>query len=188
MSKLTIIWLAISAAVLVALGSCTASYITTRQGYVSLEVAISAQDREMQNVDTELTNNLHTQGLASQMYKQTVIDAFHAANSGRYGADGSKAMFQFIKEQNPNIDAGIYRKLMICAEAGYAKFTAAQRKKIDLCRVYRSKVERAQVIPIWGGMVTAGFPRKSWDEMERTIVSQETQDTWKTGVQKAKTF
>ena len=163
---------------------CTVSYISFRQDCVSFENNISAQDKEMQNVDTEVTNTLITQGLSAKEYGKLVKDAIKAANSGRYGADGSKAMMQWIKEQNPNIDADIFKKFMKAAEAGYAKFAAAQRKKIDLARSYKNLIERKQQIPIWGSIVTSGFPRKPWEDFERIIVSEDTAETWKTGIKK----
>jgi hypothetical protein len=173
---------AIGALLLIVGMGCTVSYIGFRQDCVSFENNISAQDKEMQNVDTEITNSLQTQGLAVGEYKDLVVGAIKAANTGRYGADGSKAMMQWIKEQNPTIDPSIFKKIMVCAESGYAKFAAAQRKKIDLCRVYRKQLEQQQQVPIWGSIVTAGFPRKPWTELERVIVSEDTAKTWQSGI------
>jgi hypothetical protein len=184
-TKGTIITIALAlAAVLGGIGLFF-SYVSFRQDCVSYETAIAAQDKEMQNVDTKLTNSLKTQGLAVNEYKSLVIDAFKAANSGRYGQDGSKAMLQFIKEQNPNIDASLLKKLMVCAESGYAEFASAQTFKIDKVRAYKTMVEREQQVPLWGAIVTSGFPRKPWEEFERVIVSGDTQKTWATGVKEA---
>lgn len=50
---------------------------------------------------------------------------------GRYGSDGkdgSKAMWQWIKEQNPQIDIGIYTKLMTTVEAQRTAFDRQQKK------------------------------------------------------------
>jgi hypothetical protein len=182
MNKGLIISGVVALGVLLLGGSCMGSYVSTRQTYVGFETDINAQDKEMQNVDTEVTNSLQTQGLAVGEYKDLVVNAIKVANSGRYGADGSKAMMQWIKEQNPTIDSDIFKKIMVAAESGYAKFAAAQRKKIDLARVYRKSVEQEQQVPIWGSIVTSGFPRKSWDELERVIVSEDTAKTWKTGI------
>lgn len=176
---------AIAALLLIVGFGCAANYISTRQGYIVYENNISAQDKEMQNVDTEITNSLITQGLSAKEYGKLVKDAITAANTGRYGADGSKAMMQWIKEQNPTIDASIFKKIMVAAESGYAKFAAAQRKKIDMARVYKNAIETKQQIPVWGGFVTSGFPRKPWSEFESIIVSESTGETWKTGVKKA---
>ena len=169
---------------LLGLASCS-SYIGFRQNCVSFENNIAAQDREMQNVDTEVNNSLRTQGLSAKEYGKLCIEAIQAANTGRYGADGSRAMMQWIKEQNPTIDAGIFKRIMVAAEAGYAKFAAAQRHKIDLDREYKNLVERKQQIPIVGSIWTAGFPRKSWEEFERVIVSGDTKKTWETGIKEA---
>lgn len=164
--------------------SCS-SYIGFRQNCVSFENNIAAQDREMQNVDTEVNNSLRTQGLSAKEYGKLCIDAIKAANTGRYGADGSKAMMQWIKEQNPSIDAGIFKRIMVAAEAGYAKFAAAQRRKIDLAREYKNLIERKQQVPVIGSIWASGFPRKPWEAFERVIVSGDTKKTWETGVKDA---
>lgn len=180
----TIVGLGIGAFLLITFGGCAVSYINFRQECVTFENNISAQDKEMQNVDTEITNSLITQGLSAKEYGKLVKEAVIAANSGRYGQDGSKAMMQWIREQNPTIDADIFKKIMVSAEAGYAKFAGAQRRKIDLARSYKNMIERKQQIPIWGSIVTSGFPRKPWETLESIIVSEDTAETWKTGIKK----
>ena len=181
---LTIILVALGAVLLLGGLTCS-SYIGFRQTCVTFENNIGAQDREMKNVDTEITNSLITQGLSAQEYSKVVIGAIQAANTGRYGADGSKAMMQWIKESNPQIDASIFKKIMIAAEAGYSKFSAAQRRKIDIAREYRNLVETKQQVPLIGSIWTSGFPRKPWGELERVIVSEDTAKTFDTGIKKA---
>lgn len=185
MSKALIITLTVLAAVLLFLGVSCSDYIGFRQTCVTFENNISAQDKEMQNVDTEITNSLKTQGLAVNEYGKLVKDAIVAANSGRYGADGSKAMMQWIKEQNPTIDSTVFKKIMIAAEAGYGKFASAQRRKIDQAREYKNLIETKQQIPLLGSIWTSGFPRKPWEEFEKIIVSESTAETWSTGKKKA---
>ena len=45
------------------------------------------------------------------MQRDDLIDVVESALSARYGEDGSQAMFQFIQEQNPNIDDQIKRRI-----------------------------------------------------------------------------
>lgn len=184
MSKgLIITLIAIGAVLLLCMGSCS-SYIGFRQQCVAYENNIGAQDKEMQNVNSEVTKSLTTQGLSANEYGKLVVGAIKAANTGRYGADGSKAMMQWIKEQNPTIDASVFKRIMVAAEAGYAKFSAAQRRKIDLAREYKNLVEQKQQVPLVGAIWTAGFPRKPWTELERIIVTEDTAEAWKTGIAK----
>lgn len=182
MSKGLIIGLAIAAVALVGGGGILSKYVGKHQTYVGYENAIDAQDKEMQNVDTEVTQSLQVQGLAANQYGDLVKDAIKAANSGRYGADGSKAMMQWIKEQNPTIDPSIFKKIMVAAEAGYAKFAAVQKTKIDLARAYKTEYDQTAQVPLWGSFVNGGFPRKPFSEFEKIVVSGETKRTFETGV------
>ena len=169
-------------------GSCTAKYIGFRQEAVSHENTIDADDKDILNVDTVLTNNLKTQGLPIAEYKDLIKESFKMANESRYGKSGSQAAMQWIKEQNPQIDSSIFKKLQTVVEIGYAKFESAQRSKIEHGRAYKSFIEREQQIPIWGSIVTAGFPRKPWDQLLQIYISGETKEMKETGIQKAKTL
>jgi hypothetical protein len=61
-------------------------------------------------------------------YSTDFMNIYKASMQGRYGKDGSKAMMQWIKEQNPSIDASIYKKLMTTVEAQRTMFDRLQQK------------------------------------------------------------
>lgn len=165
----------IIAVVILLLGGMSCSY---RNDFVRSENAIIFQDKEMQNVFTIMVNNMKSQGLNQTAYKDAVIQAIDKAIQGRYGANGAQQAILFLKEDNPKIDPATYTKMANVIEAGYARFEAAQRKKIDLVRIYKNK---AEMFP--GALFASilGFPRKPWEELERIITSGTTKKTWETG-------
>jgi len=144
----------------------------------SKEIEINAVDKDMQNVHASIYKQMKAQGMSVEKYGDMVIEALKVSMTGRYGANGSQAAMQWIKEQNPNIDSKMFQKLQQIIEAGYNKFEAIQRKKIDMTATYE-KV--ATNIP---GVIFAkamGFPRKPFEELGRIITSKETKHDFASG-------
>lgn len=46
---------------------------------------------------------------------------------GRYGKDGSQAMFQWLKEHNVNIETSLYQEMMVTIESNRVSFEREQR-------------------------------------------------------------
>jgi len=153
-------------------------FIGVYNSCIRFENQISAVDKDMQNVHASMFNNMKSQGIAVEKYGDLVIKALEVAMSGRYGKDGSQAGMQWIKEQNPSIDPKIFSKLQVVMEAGYNKFEATQRTKIDVVKSYKNHI---QTFPnnILSGVF--GFPRKSWADLESIITTAETKKTWEKG-------
>jgi hypothetical protein len=102
-----------------------------------------------------------------------------AALEGRYGEDGSRAVFQFIQEQNPQIDSTVYVQLQRIIESGRTEFAAAQTRLVDQRRVYETALGS-----FWQGtwMSVAGYPRINLEDY--AIVSTARADeAFRTGVE-----
>ena len=78
------------------------------------------------------------------------------AISSRYGKEGSKAVFQWIQEQNPNVDASLYKQVQQVMEAGRNEFQAKQTKLLDIKRAYETNLGY-----VWRGfwLKLAGYPK-----------------------------
>ena len=97
---------------------------------------------------------------------------------GRYGADGSKAMFQFLKEQNPTLDASLYPKLQQTVEVFHNDFQAAQTDLIAKKVSYKNQIDvgAGRIYNIVGGYprIHVGIPTGSQDDYQ-IVTSGKTQ-------------
>lgn len=101
---------------------------------------------------------------------------------GRYGADGSKAMFQFLKEQNPTLDPSLYTKLQQTIEIYHNDFQAAQTnltaKKVD----YKNLIDvgAGRVYNMVGNYprIHVGIPTGAQDDYQ-IVTSGKTQEDFK---------
>ena len=97
------------------------------------------------------------------MYAEQVSKVTREAIQGRYGQDGSKAVFQFLQEQNPQLDHAIFAKIQVVIEEFRNKFELAQRDMIDVKRMYNT-----QLGSLWTGfwLGVAGYPKVDMKKFE----------------------
>lgn len=151
------------------------SSIISYNNFVDLETRIDAVDKDMQNVHASIFNNIKSQGLTVEKYGTLVVESIKVSMGGRYGSGGSKAAFQWIKENNPGIDSKIFYKLQNVIEAGYNSFEATQRTKIDIVRVYKKNLRSfPSNIVAW----VFNFPKIDLKSMEEVISTAETKETF----------
>lgn len=146
------------------------------------EVNITRFDSDRQNVLSAYTLKIQEMAQVPSKYKADLQDVIKATFEGRYGQDGSKAVFQFIKEQNLNLDSKLYENLQIAMEVGRNNFQLAQTKVIDACANY----EGLRNYVVSGFFVEmAGFPKKNIGKLCQTVVDVKTQQTFENGVAEA---
>jgi len=111
------------------------------------------------------------------MMADDVKDIMATALTSRYGSEGSKATMQWIKEQNPSVDAGMYKKIQQVIEAGRDEFKVSQTQLIDVKRNYETALGT-----FWRGMWMrmAGWPKLDLDDY-KIISSTYAQKTFKEG-------
>jgi hypothetical protein len=140
---------------------------------VRQENGIEAQYKQNQNNLAGYTNKIMDMVQVPKMAKDHIKEVATAAIQGRYGKDGSKALFQAIAEQNPTVDSGLYRQLMEAMEAGRTSFAADQTSLLDKCRVYDTYAESAPQ-SFFVGMF--GYPRYEKSKCQPVITDQTAQD------------
>jgi Tfp pilus assembly protein PilE len=116
-------------------------------GYVSAynlgnrtENQLTAMLENNENIYANGTQKVIEIAQVPSMYAEQVSKVTREAIQGRYGQDGSKAVFQFLQEQNPQLDPTIFAKIQVVIEEFRNKFELAQRDMIDVKRMYNTQL------------------------------------------------
>jgi hypothetical protein len=160
--------------------------LTTIGSYISYA---NYGNRTEQNIKAAWTDNTNVLGQytlkvqeAAQvptMYKDDLKEVVTAALSARYGADGSKAVFQFIKENNVALDPQLYRKIQTIVEAGRNEFQMKQTYLIDQKRSYETALGN-----VWSGfwLGLAGYPKADLSKYN-IVLASDTAEVFERGTQ-----
>lgn len=154
-------------------GSCA---VGINNDCVRQEADIKAQYSQDQNNFDNFTKAIQEAAQVPSMYAEDLQKVATAAIQGRYGEGGSKAVFQFIKEHNPNVDVSVYTKVQQLIEAGHLNFEREQKTLLDKKRVYEVTLNSFP-----GGMVARvmGFPRIDLSKFD-IVTSDATQRAFET--------
>ena len=143
---------------------------------VRMENGIKAQYDQNKNNYTNYFNKLKEAAQVPEMYVNDMKKLWDGVMAGRYGKEGSKAMFQWIQERNPKVDSSLYKKLQDIIEAGRNSFEADQKMLIDKKREYENLLG---VFPNSFLAGFLGFPKINLADYA-IVTSEETEETFKT--------
>jgi uncharacterized protein (UPF0333 family) len=115
------------------------------------------------NIYATYTQKVMEAAQVPEMARDDMIKVVTAAVQGRYGNEGSRATFQVLREQNPNIDPKLYSKIQQLIEGGRNDFQNGQTKQLDAVRSYKTALGN-----VIGGFVLhlAGYPKIDLKEFE----------------------
>lgn len=168
MNKLVIgILASVVGLIVIVVAACFMSYVSANNYGAAVEAQLRAQYSNNQNILTGYYQKIKEAAQVPDMYAEDLKKVTTAAIQGRYGDKGSQATFQWLKEQNPQLDVKVYTKLQQIIEAGRDEFKNGQSKMLDIKRQYE-----AQQGFFWRGMWLriAGYPKEDMSKYKPVIV------------------
>lgn len=137
------------------------SYVSAYNYGNVTENQIVATYKNNENILAQYSNRIAEMAQVPEMQRDDLLAVYKETMAGRYGKDGSKAVFQWLKEQNPQLNNELYTRLQVSMEAGRKDFEVAQTELIDQRRSYDT--ERGY---LWRGfwIRVAGYPKIDLDK------------------------
>ena len=143
---------------------------------VQMEAGIKAQYDQNRNNYDNMWKKFKEATQTTTMYTEDLKKVYDSAIQGRYGKNGSKAMFQWLKENNPNFDSSMYKNLQVMIEGGRNSFEENQKMLVDKKRQYEVVVQSFPTIVV---ARTLGFPKIDLNKFD-IVTSDTTEETFKT--------
>lgn len=174
-----IVALSCLALVAIVVVTCVGSYISAFNYGNRAEVNIEAAWTNNQNVLGQYTLKIQELVQVPEMYKNDLKEVVTSALSARYGANGSKAVMNWLKESNIPFDSKIYVKMAQVIESGRNEFAREQTRLIDEKRAYQT-----QLGYFWSGfwLRAAGYPKIDLNKY-KPVVASDTAQAFEKGVQ-----
>lgn len=177
MNKGMVIVIAIFAVVVVFGLTIVGSLISFNNTAVQMEAGVKAQYEQNRNNYDNYWKKLKEVAQVPTMYIDDMKKLWDGVMAGRYGKDGSRAMFQWIQERNPKVDSSLYRKIQDIVEAGRNSFEADQKMLIDKKREYFDTYLKTFPNSMLAGLL--GFPKINPADYA-IVTSEETEEVFKT--------
>lgn len=152
-------------------------YVSAANYGVQAENGIKAEWENNENILAGYSQKIREAAQIPTMQRDDLVKIFTGTLGARYGANGSQASMQWIKEQNPNLDQKTYIKLQQIIEAGRDEFKNAQTKLIDKKRQYEN-----QLGFVWRGfwLKLAGYPKIDLSKY-KIITNEYASEAFRTG-------
>jgi len=154
-------------------GSAVSIYNTC----VEQEAGIKAQYKQNQNNYDNYFKRVQEMAQIPTKYASDMKEMWDKVMSGRYGKNGSQAMWQWIKEQNPKLNPSMYTKIQNEIASGRVNFETNQKMLLDKKRVYEDTY--LNIFPSGFIAKLMGFPKMDLSKMD-IVTSEETENVFKT--------
>lgn len=154
------------------------TYISAYNSGVRYEAQIEKFHKSSQNTLSSYTLKVKEMAQVPDMYVTDLTKVIESTFQGRYGQDGSKAVMQWIQEQNLQFDSKLYLNLQAAMEAGRDEFKLSQDRKLEICTQYEQELGY-----FWKGMwmSIAGYPKKDLDVICKVVLDAQTNETFQKG-------
>ncbi len=147
----------IAALLVVMLGMTYFKYANMKAGF---ETSIESKKDSTENALASFSSKAKDILSAAKIGIDAQTKIIERANQARYGGEGSKAVVQFITEQNLAIPSEYITKLQVVIDDGREEFKQGQDELLDQCRAYKLQLKQP-----WSGfwLNLAGAPSADFD-------------------------
>ncbi len=141
------------------------------------EIGIKAQYKQNQNNYDNGWKEVQEKAQIPNMYTEQLQELYKTAMTGRYGDEGSKALFQFLKEQNPTLDSELFRQIQQSIETFRKRFEAEQKTLIAKKQAYETYLYATYAGRFYN--MLGGYPKIDLDVYD-IVTSEKTEQDFKT--------
>jgi len=146
--------------------------ISYKNDEIGLRNRAAAQLEVLQAVFDNTWKIISQQAQISEQYKETFKEVYPNIMNERYGGGTERALFNFVREHNPEFDIGLYAKLADAVQVERTKFTSEQKKMASI------KQEHSNLIQQWpGSMFLSSKQPLDW----KPLTSAKTKAAFETG-------
>jgi hypothetical protein len=149
--------------------------LSYRQDCVNAEAGIKAQYKQSQNNYDNMWKKFKELAAVPEMYVGDMKKLWSETMSARYGQGGSKALFQWIKEHNPDLKVAVYTQLQRAIEAGRNGFAADQKQLLAKKQAYEVLLQGNRGL-FYNWLL--GYPKIDLDEYD-IVTSTKTDEVFK---------
>lgn len=175
MKNIKIIFITVTLIILFFLALGT--YVNTYNYGNKMDNLIKSQYQNMENVLAQYSQKIQEMVQVPTIYKDDLREIIRTSMQGRYGEEGSRAVIQFIQENNPAFDSNLYKIIQQNIEAGRKDFEFENKKLIDILREYNTALGSFYIGKL---LKIAGYPKINLDEF-KPISNSYAKDTFKKG-------
>lgn len=154
--------------------------VSYNNSFAHIEQQVKKFNKDSENHLSNYTLKVQETAQIPDMYKDGLKEVIKGTFEGRYGKDGSKAVMQWIQEQNIQFDSSLYKEIQVVISSGRDEFRISQTKKLDACAIYETKLAQ------FPGSMFAGFfgyPKIDLDKTCQVVSDDRTQAAFDKGVQ-----
>lgn len=178
MKKTFLIVAGILGPILLIVGFLVATYISHSNQANRLEKSVTASTRDREATLAGYGQKILEAAQVPELAKDRLKETITAAIQGRYGANGSQALFQSIQEVNPSTDPVLDRNMQRMIDAGRNEFDQKNRIVASKCAVYEVALDN-----VWSGfwIRTAGWPKIDIKKVCEPISTDRAQEAVRNG-------
>lgn len=145
------------------------------------EKNIESLVQKSESVLSNFSTNIVEMSNVTDKYKNDLAELIKLTLQGRYGENGSQAVFQFLHEQNMAPDSKMYLNIQNALIAGRAEFKTSQERIVDVCKQYKIELDSL----VSGTMLRLiGYPKIDLKNACEIVSDEKTKEIFKTKNQK----